>query len=178
MSNYSDIDPQLLTFLSVNHSLRVYTTDNSKAGLYNLRLSGNYLDGPSSSSYVFTLTVLNQCTLSTITTAAIPFTILDVSDTAPTHITTLNWNQSLPLLCPPLSYTWVYTGGSVVPDPAIFTLNGTQISAFTNVSSNAGFYNIKVIGSIGSYYSANRVFVVQITNICPSALITPVPIPN
>lgn len=83
-SNYSMIDPQLVYFYKTNHSMNVYTSDNSKKGVYNLRLMGNFIDGPGSSSYTFTLTVKDICTLSVITTGAIPFTIFDVSDPNPT----------------------------------------------------------------------------------------------
>lgn len=91
-NNYSMIDPELIGFYKANHSMGVYTDDNVKKGVYSMRLLGNFYDGPGSSSYTFTLTVKDICTLSVITTGPIPFTIFDISDPNPTDITTLNWN--------------------------------------------------------------------------------------
>lgn len=56
-----NFNPSLLT-------LPVWTFNNNDVGVYNLTLRGDLLGGNISSSYNFTLRILDQCTLTTITT--------------------------------------------------------------------------------------------------------------
>jgi hypothetical protein len=79
-----------------------------------------------------------------------------------------------PSVCPLIVYSLIDSGTSAAADASVFSIeSGTnKIHVLTNDVSKVGTYNIKAIGTVGSYQTAEVSFVITITNLCPTVAIT------
>ena len=132
--------------------MQVYTTDNSKVGIYNLTLWGVVPFGNGSSSYNFSLVIEHQCSKTQFNTSVIVGGEFDVSQSYPLVPAILNWTQEWPLICPTISYSlWdIGLGASAVP--TVFSVNSSNsINVYTDLDMWVGTYNLLALGNILPY---------------------------
>lgn len=131
LSDGSAVDTSLITFQASTLDFSVSTSDDAKEGTYNLLLTCSLVNGvpAQTQTYSFVLTVLNRCTLSTITVNPIADVAYDISMAITVTLISLTWTQSLAAVCPPITYTLVNSKTGASANPAVFSISSANVAA-------------------------------------------------
>ena len=170
-------DATVFTVSTTTGNVQIYTTDGvNKAATYSLKITGTL--GALTASTVITVTITAGCPSTVITPVAISSISYDISQGSSVTIATLSWTQTLSASCSAIAYSLIDTDTGTTADTAVFTLTGANVvSVSTADSGKVKLYHLKVVGTV-STVTPNEAFTVDVTNNCPSSVITSVAIPG
>lgn len=164
-------NPLNAAFITLSgQTFTVSTTDEALGGnSYTIEFKAT-LPNDQYSTVIFTL-ILRFCFSSVISTTAIASTSYDIHTPIIMILGNTLWTQTI-TDCPTITFQLLDRITLVTAD-SIFSINGTNIQIVTNDPNKRTTYNLRLVGTVGAYVSAQVDFDVTVFDSCSSTVITP-----
>ena len=154
-----DYDPSIFTFAQQggrNPNITVYTADNSRKGVYQMRVMGRFSPNTVFEAVSnFMVTILDQCYLNKISVARdlpneVIFAMLDPR-ASPIILAFSSWTLSMPQ-CGPIEYKATLDSGLPLPRFISFSQYTRQFVVTQNQYMRPGTYIIRLQGKLRDFY--------------------------